>query len=265
MRAGYFVRGEAPPQELDPRFDVVVLPWRTFGEPEWQATAATYQEAGMKVYVHIPTVYLNPDLSTPQHDVIREILDDGNGWLLGYAPEGMDAPRVGEGVWQLIDQSMPQLRRKLIKAHIEMIRPDPHGFKADGLMLDFLHDTVTWRHEFVGMSREDKEAVDATWRHGLYQFASGLQFHLGREGLDMTVYGNGWHRATVLDGTVYENFPRTKKEDGRRDMDVALNGLYGAVTWRLFREPPMILPADGRLIAYDLPKFRVVEKLEAWV
>ena len=263
VRTGYFVRGEHVPAHLEYPFDVVVVPWRALGKAEWIEASPSLQEAGHEVHVHIPWCYLNPNISSPQHDVIHALLNERNGagWL-----RDKNGDRVGPSYaeWRMIDPRDPQLRRRIARAHVRII--ESSGWTPDGFMLDFLWDRVAWFADF-GLDPEDVGEFDENYRHGIYSMATGIQFGLKKIGNRAPVYGNGWHRCYVLDGTVLENFPLTKRDKAihpaypYRGLDVALWGYYGKDTWGpgTFSEPPQILPAGGELIGYNIPKERVVE------
>jgi len=254
MRTGYFVRGEEPPTELDPRFEVVVVQWRHLWEPDAIPTLTGYQDAGMRVYVHVPFCYIHPEAAPDAHAAIRAVLDATDGWLLGA-----DGDRVGdESSVKYIDPRGAATRRGLLDVHLDLLKKA--GWEPDGLFLDFLWDSVAWKPEFAAWPVPQRAALDVEYRKGMNQLASGLVFQTRKAGMDdLTFYGNGWHRCTVLDGIALEAFPLTKQENGVRDLNVALNGYYGQATWGLFEYEPMILPAGGTNVAYDLPKFRVVE------
>ena len=263
IRTGYFVRGEHVPASLDAPFDVVEVPWRSLLKPEWADASIALQEAGHEVHVHIPWCYLNPNIHTPQHDEIYALLNEHNGagWLRDIHGE-----KVGPGYaeWRMIDPRDVGLRRKLVKAHVRMF--EEAAWKPDGVMLDFLWDQVAWCADF-GLDPGDVAEFDSVYREGIYALATGTVFGLKKKGLTAKVFGNGWHRCYVLDGTVLENFPMTKQDKTihpvypYRGLDVALWGYYGKDTWGpgTFALPPQILPADGDRIAYNIPKERVIE------
>jgi hypothetical protein len=251
VRTGYFARGEHLPAELDPRYDVIVVPWRTLWDADATATVEGYQDAGIAVHVHTPFCYTNPAHTTPVHLQIQAVLGAHDGWLLGA-----DGQRVGD-TFKFIDPRSATVRSNLLTVHMGVL--DDAGWVPDGLFLDFLWDSVSWMDEFRAWTPERRAALDEEYRSALCRLATGLTFRLRRAGYATTLYGNGWHRCTVLDGTVLENFPLTKQEDGRRDLDIALNGHYGQATWERFREPPMILPTGGENVAYGIPRYRVVE------
>ncbi len=253
MRTGYFMRADAPPETLDPRFDVVVMPWRTLWQDEWSDAAYSYQTAGIKVFVHVPWSYINPEATTPAHERIKAELDAHDGWLLG--PEGQRVPQ--ERSWRLIDPRSHRLRRQLLKAHLQTLHDTQ--FEPDGLFLDFLWDRVAWNHEFDGLDRAAKAELDDTYRDGMYAFTTGLVFQMRKAHIEAQVYVNGWHTCTVADGAVLEGFPLHKKENGERGLHVELMGEYGKRAWGAFREAPMLMPAGGTNTVYNLPPFRVVE------
>ena len=251
VRAGYFVRGEELPEQLDPRYDVVVVPWRTLWQAEDAETVRGYQAAGIAVHVHVPFSYIHPTHTPNAHRTVRAVLDAHDGWLLGAGGE-----RVGPE-WKLIDPRSPRVRRDLLSIHVGLL--NDAQWAPDGLFLDFLWDTVAWQSDFAPWSHEQRETLDNEYRRALYQLATGLMFRLRKAGSSMVVYGNGGHRCTALDGIVYEGFPHTKQEDGHRGLDVALWGEYGKATWEMFHEPPMLLPTGGDHVAYNIPAFRVIE------
>ena len=261
VRAGYFVRGEEPPQGLDPRYDVVVLQWRQLWTPEATEVVQSYKATGIEVHVHVPFAYLNPANDTTAHQAIRAILDEEDGWL-----KGADGVRVGDcGDKFLIDPRRYRVRRPLLKAHMDVL--DDAAWKPDGLFLDFVWDEVAWKDEFRPWSASDRALLNAQYKTGMYQFVAGLRFALQKAGHPfMDVYGNGWHRCTACDGPVVENFPFTKQVDGERNLDIALNGYYGQDTWFKFNAPPMFMPSNedenGQAQGepgYNVPPKRVVQ------
>lgn len=251
VRAGYFVRGEPLPEELDPRYDVIVVPWRSLWQNEDVSTLRGYQRAGIAVHVHVPFCYIHPTHAPDAHCAIRAVLDEHDGWLLGAEGQLVSEP------WHLIDPRSAVVRRELLRVHMDLLRDAQ--WSPDGLFLDFLLDRVAWRHEFDGMPHEQKVELNQQCKLGLYRFATGFKFQTRKAGLGLDLYGNGWHRCAALDGIAYEEFPRTSLEDDHRGLDIALWGQYGKTTWELFRRPPMLLPAGGENIADNIPLFRVIE------
>jgi hypothetical protein len=231
---------------------VVVVQWHHLWEPTAVAILQGYQAAGIEVYVHTPFSYIHPDHDTPAHVAIRAVLDETGGWLKG--PNGLVGDESGV---KFIDPRDGKTRRGLLGVHVGLL--ENAGWEPDGLFLDWLWDSVAWKPDFAAWPEAERKALDNDYRMGLYRLALGLVFKARRAGMETAFYGNGWHRCTVLDGTVREAFPFTNQEGGRRDLDVALNGYYGKATWELFRSPPMILPAGGTNVAYNIPRFRVVE------
>lgn len=250
VRAGYFVRGEPLPEELDPRYDVVVVPWRSLWQPEDVETLTGYQSAGIAVHVHVPFCYIHPTHAPDAHRTIRAILDAHDGWLLGDTGQRVCEP------WHMIDPRSATVRRDLLSVHLGLLADAQ--WAPDGLFLDFLWDRVSWREEFRSWPQEQRMKLDLGYRRGLYRLATGLKFRLRKAGLGLDLYGNGWHRCTALDGIVYEHFP-CGHPGGGSDLAMTLWGEYGKATWEMFRKPPMLLPTGGDNVSDNIPEFRVVE------
>lgn len=255
MRTAYFVRGEAAPETLDPRYDVVVVQWQSL----WNDTVDTllsYQNAGIAVHVHVPICYTNPDYDTAAHRAIRAVLDEHDAWLLGLDGERVCNP---DDIY-FIDPRKRRTVSALVDVHRR--RFQEAAWIPDGLFLDMIWDRVSWRQEFAGMAQGDRDVLDTAYRCGMYRLAIGLKFQLRKLGFVTAFYGNGNHRCTICDGTVYENFPHSQQVAGVRNLNVALTGPYGQDTWRLFEHGPMLMPTNDdptKHPGYDIPPFRVVE------
>ena len=250
--AGYFVRGEDPPAELDPRYDVVCVQWQSLWKSDWLDTILGYQDADIEVYVHTPFAYINPSYNDVGQRAIIAVLDETGGWLIG--PDGERV--IDPSGCSLIDPSNPKVYRGLSRAHVGLITNA--DWLPDGLFLDFIWDRVAWNPAFAGLDGQAKAVLDEQYRKGMYRFATSLKFEMGKAGIRMPICCNGWHRCTVLQSTALESFPLSHP-GGHSDLAECLDGYYGKATWGLFDDPPMILPTGGTNVAYGIPKFRVVE------
>jgi hypothetical protein len=260
MHGGYFVRNEELPDALNPRYSIAVVPWRNL----WGADTDTligYQNMGIEVFPHTAFSYINPaNTDSPPHERIINVVNSLSGWLRD--PDGnLVGPKKpnGEFKWCFLDPRVPGLAKALTAIHMDVLKDAE--WTPNGIFLDFLRDSLSWMHEFDGLTPEEKATLDETYRDAIYRFAVRFCSGLWKNEIRIPVYGNGLHSCRILAGIAYEHFPRTHNErpGGPKNMHIALTGPYGQDNWRLFRNPPMFFPADARDHAYDAPPTRIVE------
>ena len=252
VTAGYFMRGEDPPIDIDPRYEWVCVRNATIKVPDRVQWCKDRQAEGMKVMLHLAICYADPSYGGEPHDQVHALLGN-HGFLLDDKNK-----RVPNGTpWKLIDMRETEPYGKQL-ALILANYLTKYEFVPDGLFLDFMWERVEWK------THTD---IDDDWKSGMDLFMSRFNYWLAWKGgvnwQNCKLFLNGFHVNVSADGIAYENFPNILWGSDH-SVDRTIFGERGVVeTSAFFKDnPTLILMKGGNNVAYDIPESVVEESVD---
>jgi len=250
VKPGYFFRAQEPPLDIDGRYKVICVQWRTMQDPAAMDWCIARQREGALILLHVPVIYISWTSQAEPQVRIREAVEANNAWFRNAEGEVVvsDTPNPQA----MIDFRHQNVVRDLVDVHCGLLVGHAPHFRLipDGLFLDYLPDKGInwWLGKWNGVKLEEFELT--SYIEDLYFFVASFRFNLAkRSGRVWTkervsVFGNGTHRCPACDGICYENFPNSFHDGSPqrlRGLDVIRGGPYG-LRENPFRLPPLIIP-----------------------
>lgn len=247
--AGYWVENISTVEaarNLDIRYSWFVTHFLAIGNEEVQTELKKLQSEGVKIMIHVPLCYVNIRyLQDPLWKELHQQITNIDGWL-----KDANGNKVGNPS-QFVNLRDPQIAQYMAFRMARQVAK--WNFVPDAWFVDYICDTITWAGDF-----DEPEIVNREWKAGNYFAAHALKFYIKFSNAgafrNCLFYGNGNHNCQSMDAKAYEHFPITNSDGGRRGVDVELFGELGILNHRrLFKRPPMLLPAYGNGVGTDIP------------